>query len=80
MPWNYHSDHNYYYKLVHIRQKSESTLEDTMAMVENRNPQFSLLPLTALMFVATSISFGSGQSTGEWFSLKVADINVRCVL
>jgi hypothetical protein len=41
-------------------------------MVENRYPQFSLL-LTALMFVATSISFGNGQSTGEWFSLRVAD-------
>jgi hypothetical protein len=39
-----------------------------MAMVENRYSQFSLV-LTALLFITTSISFGSGQSTGEWFKL-----------
>jgi H+/Cl- antiporter ClcA len=41
-------------------------------MVVNRRSQLSLL-LTLLLLIITSISFGSGQSTGEWFSLRVVD-------
>ena len=56
-----------FYRLVHTQQNQKTcTLEEAIAMIDNRCSQFSLL-LTVLLFATTSISVVSGQPTGEQF-------------